>query len=93
MRREDIEGLEYDWLAVDADGFVGFFSTAGAGYVPSAFLRNVDAFDGAISAVLELPARSDAHCTRELPAGLTNTWRLVAESAIPRSGTTLIPPR
>ncbi|HTB75129.1 MAG TPA: hypothetical protein VK762_17885 [Polyangiaceae bacterium] len=29
-RSADIEGFEHDWLAVDAAGHVGFFSSAGS---------------------------------------------------------------
>ena len=47
----EIVGLEFDWLACDADGHVGFFSTAGGGCAPEAFLRDTDAFDAAIEAI------------------------------------------
>jgi len=52
---DDIRGLEYDWLAVDAEGFVGLLSTAGGGYVPEAFLRSIDAVDSAIDTIMALP--------------------------------------
>src|SRR5471030_914077 len=80
--RDDIEGVEYDWLAVDAEGFVGLLSTAGGGYVPEAFLRSIDPVDSAIDTIMSLPASTSAECNRELPAGLTNTWRLVAERGV-----------
>jgi hypothetical protein len=31
----DIQGFEYDWLAVDLDGHVAVFTTAGDGFAPS----------------------------------------------------------
>lgn len=43
--QDSIQGFEYDWLACDQDGFVGFFSTAGGGYAPDEFLQDVDAHD------------------------------------------------
>lgn len=46
---DDIRGSEYDWLAVDIEGFVGLFSTAGGGDAPDAFLEDIDAFDAAIA--------------------------------------------
>ena len=82
MRREDIQGLEYDWLAVDAQGFVALLSTAGGGRVPDAFLQDVDAFDVAIQSVLSLPASTAADCSLELAAPLVNTWKLVAERGL-----------
>jgi hypothetical protein len=82
IEREDAVGLEYDWLAVDADGFVALFSTAGAGFVPDALLRDPEGFDGAIDAILEMPARTIADCDRELAPGRLNTWRRVAERGL-----------
>jgi hypothetical protein len=82
MTNEDILGLEYDWLAVDSEGLVGLFSTAGGGYAPDAFLTDIDAFDSAIASILSLPACTTATCNRQLPAGLTNTWKLVAERGL-----------
>jgi hypothetical protein len=80
---EDIVGLEYDWLAVDAEGLVGLLSTAGGGYAPKAFLADIDAFDAAIATILSLaPRTTAATCNRELPAGLTNTWKLMAERGL-----------
>jgi len=82
IKREDAEGLEYDWLAVDAEGFVALFSTAGAGFVPDELLRDPEGFDAAIKALLGMPARTTAKCGRDLPPGRVNTWRLVAERGL-----------
>ncbi len=79
---EDIHGLEYDWLAVDSAGHIGLFSTAGGGVAPQAFLEDIEAFDVAITEILSLPPSTDANCNRVLPAGLINTWRLVAERGL-----------
>ena len=79
---DDIQGLECDWLAVDSEGCVGLFSTAGGGYAPDAFLEAIDAFDSAIATILSLPATVSAACYRELPMGLTNTWKLIAERGV-----------
>ncbi|WP_437719848.1 hypothetical protein [Sorangium sp. So ce861] len=79
---DDILGLEFDWLASDADGYVALFSTAGGGYAPDEFLRDTDAHDAAIDAVLAWPASTVARFAPELPPGLKNTWRLVAERGL-----------
>ena len=80
---EDIAGLEYDWLAVDAEGLVGLLSTAGGGYAPDAFLADIDAFDAAIAMILSLPTcTTTATCSRELPAARANTWKLMAERGL-----------
>lgn len=79
---EEILGLEFDWLASDADGFVALFSTAGGGYAPDEFLRDTDAYDAAIDVVLGSPASTVARFAPELPPGLKNTWRMVAERGL-----------
>lgn len=39
---EELIGMEYDWLAIDTKGQIGFFSTAGSGYVPKRHHANQD---------------------------------------------------
>lgn len=79
---DEILGLEFDWLASDADGYVALFSTAGGGYAPDEFLRDTDAHDAAIDAILASPASTVARFAPELPPGLKNTWRMVAERGL-----------
>jgi hypothetical protein len=52
----DIQGLEYAWIASDADGYVAFPSTAGSGWVSGNVLQNTVVHDEAIDAILPLPA-------------------------------------
>ena len=78
----EIVGLEFDWLASDARGHVALFSTAGSGFAPDEFLRDTDAHDAALEAILTSPATTRARFAPELPPGLTNTWRLVAERGL-----------
>lgn len=78
----DIQGLEYDWLASDADGHVAFFSTAGGGYAPDEFLRDTDLHDAAIEAILALPPRTEARFAPSLASGYQNTWELMAERGL-----------
>jgi hypothetical protein len=54
-RPDELHGLEFDWLACDADGWVALLSTAGSGVVPASVLQDVDAQDSAIDAILGLP--------------------------------------
>ncbi|HYO74025.1 MAG TPA: hypothetical protein VEU33_48945 [Archangium sp.] len=78
----DVVGLEFDWLGVDAEDAVGFFSTAGGGYAPEEFLDDTDAYDRAIEAILGLPMSTSAVCTRTLRPDLQDTWRMMAERGI-----------
>jgi hypothetical protein len=80
--RAAILGLEFDWLAVDSESHVAFFSTAGAGYAPAAFVEDTEAHSRAIDEILTMPVRTKALCERELAPGLVNTWRLVAERGV-----------
>ncbi|HET6148599.1 MAG TPA: hypothetical protein VFH68_13780 [Polyangia bacterium] len=78
----DIAGLEFDWLASDADGHVALFSTAGGGYAPDGFLRDTERHDVAIGAILAHPESTSARFAPELAPGLKNTWRMVAERGL-----------
>jgi hypothetical protein len=40
---DDLRGIDSDWLARDADDYVGLLSTAGGGYTPEGFVQNLDA--------------------------------------------------
>lgn len=43
MKRSDFAGLEFDWFARDADGFVALLSSAGWGPVPDAVFEHYEA--------------------------------------------------
>ena len=42
---EEIQGREFDWFAVDSDGNIAMFATAGAGFVPEEVLRHLSQHD------------------------------------------------
>lgn len=79
---EDVRGIEYDWLAIDVENHVALFTTAGGGYTPDEFLRDTDAHDAAIEAILALPVRTTALFVPTLPAGKQNTWKRMAERGL-----------
>ena len=76
---EDIQGFEYDWLASDENGLVAFFSTAGAGYAPAPFLRDIDAHTRAIDLMLSMPAFTTAKFSPVIAINCVNTWQQMAE--------------
>ena len=78
----DVSGLEADWLACDADGHVALFSTAGSGYAPPEFLKDIEAHDTAIETIESLPASTRAAFFPELKPHLKNSWRLAAERGL-----------
>lgn len=41
-KRSDFQGLEFDWFAVDSDGFVALMSSAGHGPIPDAVFERFD---------------------------------------------------
>lgn len=45
IKREELEGREFDWFAVDSNGRYGMFSTAGQGSIPETVLMNFEEHD------------------------------------------------
>ncbi|RKR86708.1 hypothetical protein BDK92_0971 [Micromonospora pisi] len=78
----EIMGAEYDWLGCDGDGNVALFSTAGGGYAPDEFLRDTNAHEGAIAAILACSATTTARIAPALAPQYVNTWKLVAERGL-----------
>lgn len=72
--RDEILGLEYDWLASDGDGHVAIFTTAGGSYAPEEFLRDTEEHDRAIEVALAIPPLTEAVLAPRLKPGLRNTW-------------------
>lgn len=55
----DLEGREFDWFAVDSNGNIGMFSTAGEGFIPEAVGPHIAEHDG-LSADLPAPNTGSA---------------------------------
>ncbi|WP_413665364.1 hypothetical protein ACG1BZ_09295 [Microbulbifer sp. CNSA002] len=51
---EELEGREFDWFAIDSEGCIGLFSTAGEGTIPSPVMNAYSEHDN-ISEQLESP--------------------------------------
>ena len=79
---EDILGFEYDWLAVDKDGHLGLFSTAGGGRAPQTFLADTDAHDAGLDALMASPPTTSARFFRQSKTGLDNAWKNAAERGV-----------
>jgi hypothetical protein len=61
---------------------VALFSTAGSGYAPDEFLRDLHAHADAIEAILACPATTSARFSPELGPQHINTWKLAAERGL-----------
>jgi hypothetical protein len=59
--RDQFEGREFDWFAVDANGNLGHFSTAGFGLVPTCILERFAEADALPEELLRLPITGEAH--------------------------------
>jgi hypothetical protein len=81
-KRSPIEGLEYDWIAIDTDGYVALFSTAGAGHAPDEFLRDTEAHDAAIEVLLGLEPTTTVRFAPLIGPNRKNTWQSVAERGV-----------
>lgn len=51
---EELEGREFDWFAIDSEGNIGLFSTAGEGSIPNLVIEAYSEHDD-ISELLESP--------------------------------------
>lgn len=79
---DELQGIEYDWLACDRDGHVALFSTAGWGCAPVGFVDDTGAHDRGVDALLQRSASTSARESPVLPRHLVNTWHLVAERGV-----------
>jgi hypothetical protein len=75
----EVQGFEHDWLASDALGQVALFTTAGSGFPPAGYLRDMGAHERAIEQVLSGAPRAAALSAPKIKPGLVNTWQLLAE--------------
>jgi hypothetical protein len=65
LGRSDHEflGSEFDWIARDRQGNLGYFSTAGEGWVPESILANAEPFAECLDIVTALPVVGVPECT------------------------------
>ena len=55
MFQSELQGLEYDWLAIDSLGHVGWFCTAGGGLAPTDLVARTEQHRVAIQSIANLP--------------------------------------
>lgn len=82
MTADDVKGWEYDWLAVDGDGHVACFSTAGGSHAPAGLLEHPAEHEAAIDALLAASPTTTATQAPVLPSSLTNPWKALAERGL-----------
>jgi len=58
--RDQFEGREFDWFAIDANGNLGHFSTAGFGPVPTGILERFAEAEALPEEFLRLPITGEA---------------------------------
>jgi hypothetical protein len=77
--REQVEGGEFDWFAVDGCGHIGHFATAGYGPIPAAVLARLNGIRDLDEQILQLPVVGDA--TGHLP-GKIEDWLEMARRGL-----------
>ncbi len=77
---DEILGTEHDWLAIDRDGHVALFSTAGGSAAPPAYLRDLEGYEEAIAAILARLGPTGV--AAQPPGSWGNTWREVADRGL-----------
>ncbi len=75
----EVQGIEYDWIAVDQEGAIASFSTGGEGFVPVDFIQSISRHDGAIDKMLSLPVIREPAAHPSVPIGVRNVWKDLAE--------------
>jgi hypothetical protein len=78
----DVQGFEHDWLGSDALGQLALFTTAGCGFPPAGYLRDIGAHERAIEQILACPPRAAPLSAPSIKPGLVNTWQLMAERGV-----------
>lgn len=74
-------GSEFDWLAMDRVGNLGYFSTAGAGWIPESVLSEPEPFWDTLGYIKSLPIVSDAFRNGHI-APVGDEWVEVARRGI-----------
>jgi hypothetical protein len=73
-------GIDFDWLASDAEGHVAVFSSAGGEIPPDAVLRDMDAHVRALGALFAAPASTHPVFAPTAPG--EDRWRAAAERGL-----------
>jgi hypothetical protein len=81
MNRDDVFGLEYDWFAVDQDGHIGHFSSAGYGAIPLAVFDHADAQEQLFAYFQEQPIQTEAELMIA-PGGTLDAWLAMARQGV-----------
>jgi len=77
--RDQFEGREFDWFAIDSAGNLGHFSSAGFGPVPTCILERFAEADSLPEEILRLPVIGEA--TSHLSGNVTE-WMEVARRGL-----------
>lgn len=59
----DFLGSEFDWISQDKNGKMGYFSTAGEGWIPESTLHSNQIYWDVLDLVISLPIVGDPECT------------------------------
>jgi hypothetical protein len=74
-------GREFDWIATDDFGYIGYFSTAGVAPVPDTCLSNGIRYDGLFENVTALPVVSQVTVIDESVRDIAD-WIAVAKRGL-----------
>ena len=77
----NILGTEFDWFAVDSDGHVGHFSSAGFGQVPKVAEANAELHDRVLELLQKAPASGKSSFERGVGKGCED-WLKIAQHGI-----------
>jgi hypothetical protein len=82
MNSADFLGLEYEWVAVDCNGHLGYFATAGYGHAPGFFTAHVSEHEQIVDRLLALPLRGVGVPAGDLPEDAGEPWKALADRGV-----------
>lgn len=74
-------GYEYDWAAIDENGYIGYFSTAGSGPVPQLSTQEPTLFDGLFEKIASMDVVSDSIQMNGSDRNVSD-WILIAQRGV-----------
>ncbi|MCB9923460.1 MAG: hypothetical protein H6822_14860 [Planctomycetaceae bacterium] len=77
---QGIDWADFEWYALDHDGLVGMFTSAGPGPVPADVFRDLDAYISVAEFFGLLPRKGDAEIFISKPR--VDDWRQAAERGL-----------
>jgi len=78
----DFLGSDYEWVAVDCNGHLGYFATAGCGHAPRFFRTRKSEHEPIVHKLLALPLRGVGLPAGDLSEDAPEPWKALANRGV-----------